>query len=420
MAKQSPFSSLYSKLSKATCWVIIVIFLQLIATPYRVPAVNELSHESYTPLTVKLISAAPRVGGKDSAWLLGQGVEACAELGIAVAISQGDDNSRNCDCCTSDSAEQIAVFRTATPTTVIVQWVMRHYDVSHAALRWWTSDAMKVDLTVRKVTASILYPSKWYAADNWLLRRVCGFCGGADGYQGFIYKAVVEGLPLNKAVTYYVGASSQRPAVHQLTLRDAATASNKASHTVVVADIGVRGGQHTWAAVSEVVQTRAIDQVLAVGDISYHNGYAKVYDEFFRLMQAMHIFPSVPVMTAPGNHENAYEFAAYLDRFPQPLPTIPAPRDRPGQGFYDLKNGNVHWISLNFESKGAGLEPNMIPIEDAMPLTAAEFEWLEATLRAIQKGRKAGEWVVVFAHRYVGRLCAAQHFACKYHGFRIM
>jgi hypothetical protein len=144
----------------------------------------------------------------------------------------------------------------------------------------------------------------------------------------------------------------------------------------------------------------AINQLLAVGDVSYHNGYARVYDELFRLADPLHVFSSVPLLTAPGNHENAYEFAAYLDRFPQPAPTIPAPNERPGQGFYDVIDGNVHWISLNFESKGAALSPHMIPIEDAMPLTNAEFDWLETTLGHIRRNSKAGEWIVVYSHRY--------------------
>jgi hypothetical protein len=390
--------------------LVALVGVQLFSACVRSCASTDSDNQSQAQQAARIISvaspladiigAAPYIGGKDDAWLLGQGIEACAELGV-IAANANSGSAAERDCCVSDKPEQVAVFRTATHTTVIVQWVMRQYDVSQAILQWWPSDAKSGAAAARRVNASIRAPSKWYAADNWLLRSACGFGGGPGAYKGFIYRAVVTGLPTNTPLSYAVGAGDPQMAPLRLVIRDAAGANNDmTARTIVVADIGVRGGRHTWAAVSKILGLGVINQLLAVGDVSYHNGYARVYDELFRLADSLHVFSSVPLLTAPGNHENAYEFAAYLDRFPQPTPTIPAPNERPGQGFYDVIDGNVHWISLNFESKGAALSSHMIPIEDAMPLTNAEFDWLETTLRHIRRNSKAGEWIVVYSHRY--------------------
>eukprot|EP00932_Pfiesteria_piscicida_P007295 SRR837773.17332.p2 GENE.SRR837773.17332~~SRR837773.17332.p2 ORF type:complete len:105 (+),score=21.21 SRR837773.17332:97-411(+) len=89
---------------------------------------------------------------------------------------------------------------------------------------------------------------------------------------------------------------------------------SKASRSVVVGDGGTRGGDTTWARIAGQVAKGYYDAVVSLGDFSYSNGFASIYNEFFRRMQGYNITTSIPTLVTPGNHENIYNFDAYLDR----------------------------------------------------------------------------------------------------------
>lgn len=59
------------------------------------------------------------------------------------------------------------------------------------------------------------------------------------------------------------------------------------------------------------------DFILHIGDISYADGYQPGWDLFLQKIEP--VAARIPYMTAPGNHEEFFDFAAYRNRFQMPV-----------------------------------------------------------------------------------------------------
>lgn len=289
-----------------------------------------------------------------------------------------------CNCCKGDGPEQVAIFMADVgefAAAVWVTWVQRKSD--HPAIVKWSAEGL-AETTSNGASEA---PTQGYAAAplpfTW---ASCTLCGGI--YHGFFYRVRLENVPYGVPVSYSVGDDGPSAT---FTLRSPASSS---SRVVVVGDGGTRGGDTTYSKLGSLVGH--YDALVSLGDFSYSNGFAQVYDDFFRLMQKHGVTTSVPSIVTPGNHENVYAFAAYLDRFLM----VPSSLEyqRPGRSFYHQRNGNVHWISLNFEN-ASGFPDWYVPPEHYSPLSEQEFAWLEDTLVGIRENKKAGEWIAVIAHR---------------------
>ena len=95
----------------------------------------------------------------------------------------------------------------------------------------------------------------------------------------------------------------------------------------------------------------------------------------------------VPYMTSQGNHERAYNFSHYAERF-----TMPGHGARTGNAYYSFDLGPLHVVAFNAE---AFFWPEYF--DEAY--MSRMYEWLVTDLRAANDDRANTPWVMVHGHR---------------------
>jgi acid phosphatase type 7 len=159
--------------------------------------------------------------------------------------------------------------------------------------------------------------------------------------------------------------------------------------TVRVATVGDMGGTDmadlTAYHVAMLVQGRAVDFVLNLGDIGYADGHERLWDTYLRKVETSAAY--APFMTIPGNHEGYYSFRPYDTRFRMPGPESGGNASR----WYSFDVGPVHFVSITTEGPD-GLIPYGFSPE------TEQYQWLQADLAAVDK-RNPRPWVVVSGHR---------------------
>jgi predicted MPP superfamily phosphohydrolase len=165
-----------------------------------------------------------------------------------------------------------------------------------------------------------------------------------------------------------------------------APASSDRLRVVVMADMG--RSPDSWRLWS-LAQEQAPDLILLPGDLSYANGNADQWDEWFSHVEGL--AATVPVMTALGNHETycspdgvkldscAKEAFGYLEHFHM------AAGD---QLYHDFSLGPAHFTSLDTEAYHPG--DSHAPAADK----AAQNAFLQASLQ-----RAGDQWRIVYFHR---------------------
>ncbi|XP_020622284.1 acid phosphatase type 7-like [Orbicella faveolata] len=135
----------------------------------------------------------------------------------------------------------------------------------------------------------------------------------------------------------------------------------------------------------EETQEGKYDAFLHVGDFAYDmdSDNALVGDDFMNQIQSIAAY--IPYMTCPGNHEQAYNFSNYRNRFSMPGNT---------EGiFYSWNIGPAHIISLSTEVYHFyqyGLEQ-----------IVQQYEWLEKDLQEATspENRALRPWIITMGHR---------------------
>jgi UDP-2,3-diacylglucosamine pyrophosphatase LpxH len=119
--------------------------------------------------------------------------------------------------------------------------------------------------------------------------------------------------------------------------------------------------------------------ILLAGDLSYADGYPKIWDAFGQLLQTLG--SAVPVMSTGGNHEaaSAEAFLSYKVRFPSPN----AASGSPHISYYGYEVGPVHVIAL---CSYAGFSN-----------TSMQYQWLQNYL-ATKIDRVRTPWLIALTH----------------------
>ena len=95
----------------------------------------------------------------------------------------------------------------------------------------------------------------------------------------------------------------------------------------------------------------------------------------------------VPYMTSQGNHERAYNFSHYAERF-----TMPGAGVSNGNAYYSFDVGPAHVVAFNAE---AFFWPEYFDAAYARRM----YEWLVRDLRAANANRGNVPWILVHGHR---------------------
>ncbi|CAG2161782.1 unnamed protein product, partial [Oppiella nova] len=145
----------------------------------------------------------------------------------------------------------------------------------------------------------------------------------------------------------------------------------------------------TLPRLQDEVQQGLYDAILHVGDIAYdlHLDNARVGDEFMRQIEPIAAY--VPYQVCPGNHEEAYNFSNYDNRFSM----ISTGDSQINNHFWSTNIGPAHIVSISTEFYYYP-KYGTHQIEN-------QYRWLERDLSEANKpeNRAQRPWLIVMGHR---------------------
>ncbi|KAF7640474.1 Purple acid phosphatase, partial [Meloidogyne graminicola] len=113
--------------------------------------------------------------------------------------------------------------------------------------------------------------------------------------------------------------------------------------------------------------------------ILHDNGYFG--DEFMRQIESAAAY--VPYMVVVGNHENAYNFSHYINRFTMP--------NTEHNLFYSFDIGSAHFISFSTEF--------YFYLNFGVQQLATQWNWLIKDLANANRNRENVPWIITMGHR---------------------
>lgn len=122
-----------------------------------------------------------------------------------------------------------------------------------------------------------------------------GTAAATPGVAATTHRATMGGLTAGGRVRYRVGRSGAWSPVRTF-------APAPAGREFTFAHLGDNGLTANSARTWEFLEARRPDLVLIAGDLSYANGIQPVWDRWFDQIEP--VAAAIPVMAAPGNHEN--------------------------------------------------------------------------------------------------------------------
>ena len=224
--------------------------------------------------------------------------------------------------------------------------------------------------------------------------------GGSERLTRFMYNASVHGLQPGQHYFYRAAAANETGSFNSTLLdfhtvpADVGTGADKPLRVGLLGDWGLINGTETHNSLQRLVERQGLDLLVHVGDISYNlatdNG--RVGDSFLRREQS--VAGRVAYQVAVGNHEGAYNFSHYLQRFAMPNEASGSP-----SSLYSSFNvGPVHFISFDAERY---FVPDYLGYT-AMPTmeyVRQQYEWLQRDLHKAHGNRDKQPWIVAYAHR---------------------
>ncbi|CAG0884636.1 unnamed protein product, partial [Darwinula stevensoni] len=205
---------------------------------------------------------------------------------------------------------------------------------------------------------------------------------GPKKHSQYIHRVTLTNLLPNTTYDYHCGSVLAWSAGYKFTTFP--DGSDWSPRLALFGDLGLINAQSIPQLTKDVRQGM-YDAVLHVGDFAYdmNDKDGTVGDDFMELMEP--IAARLPYMTCVGNHEQAYNFTHYKQRFAMPG----------GQEnmFYTFEMGPIKFIAISTEF--------YYFLNYGYKQVVFQYEWLERTLmEANQPENRAKQpWVIVFGHR---------------------
>eukprot|EP01088_Endostelium_zonatum_P014888 TRINITY_DN342_c0_g1_i1.p1 TRINITY_DN342_c0_g1~~TRINITY_DN342_c0_g1_i1.p1 ORF type:complete len:499 (-),score=76.96 TRINITY_DN342_c0_g1_i1:47-1543(-) len=267
------------------------------------------------------------------------------------------------DCCaTPNLPEQIHLSLTKDPSQMVITWV------TSTSI---TTSYAYYSLQGSTPSTSILAKTYTYTTAGWL---------------GNIHTATLPKLLPFTSYSYRVGSfNGGWSQTFNFTTRGNVSTNSPLTFPIsfgVVADLGTvsAGANETIDNLIREVSHSKWNGIIHAGDISYADGYQGRWDEFLRKVQPM--TTSIPYITAPGNHELAFEFSSYRHRFNNPIPCNSCM-------YYSFDwSSSLHVLMIDTESE-----------LDVPEMTSAQVNWIAADLNEVANRKGERPFIVVFGHR---------------------
>ncbi|XP_076098898.1 acid phosphatase type 7-like [Mytilus galloprovincialis] len=208
--------------------------------------------------------------------------------------------------------------------------------------------------------------------------------GGPQQHTQFIHRVTLINLKPGTRYVYSCGNGVLMS--EKLTFVSMKDGSDWSPRIALFGDLGFVNPQSVPRLINET-KKGMYDAIFHVGDFGYdldaQNGH--IGDEFLNLVQP--IAGQVPYMTCPGNHENAYNFSNYKNRF-----TMPGDEDM-DKMFYSFNIGPAHIISISTEY--------YFYLYYGIMQVPKQYEWLENDLKEAAKpeNRAKRPWIITMGHR---------------------
>ncbi|VDN98708.1 unnamed protein product [Rodentolepis nana] len=211
--------------------------------------------------------------------------------------------------------------------------------------------------------------------------------GGEEQRVTYIHTVTLRNLQPNTSYVYKVGNNDTNGDSNwssPYTFRTLPMGSNWSVTCAMLGDLGADRG-FSIPHLEEEAKAGAYHMILHNGDFAYdfdkENG--RLGDRFMRLMQET--TARVPYMTAVGNHESAYNFSHYKNRF-----NMPGNND---DMFYSIDVGPIHWIAY--------VSDYYYYMQFGTEQIYRQYAWLEKDLQEANKpiNRAKRPWIIAFSHR---------------------
>nr|AYV89047.1 Iron/zinc purple acid phosphatase-like protein [Tetranychus truncatus] len=210
--------------------------------------------------------------------------------------------------------------------------------------------------------------------------------GGSEKRVMYIHRVTMNNLKPDQKYVYRVGSEAGWSEIFWFkTIKDGVDWSPTFA---VFGDLGNDNGK-SIPKLQQDSQDGAFDAILHVGDFAYDldSDNARVGDQFMRQVEPFAAY--VPYMATVGNHEQAYNFSNYVNRF-----TMVDTRSKEiNNHFYSYNIGPAHFISFSTEF--------YFFFEYGWSQLYTQFKWLEEDLIEATKpeNRAIRPWIITLGHR---------------------
>jgi len=205
--------------------------------------------------------------------------------------------------------------------------------------------------------------------------------GGSEKRTIYVHRVLFDKLKAGQNYLYHVGSEKGWSSIYYFTALKGVN-DDWSPRFAVYGDMGNKNGR-SLGYLQQETQRGHFDAILHVGDMAYDmdTNNARVADQFMRQIEPIAAY--VPYMTVVGNHENAYNFSNYVNRFTMP-----------GGGanlMYSFDIGRAHFIVLSTEF--------YFYVEYGWQQIANQYEWLQQDLKKANANRDNVPWIVTMGHR---------------------
>lgn len=207
--------------------------------------------------------------------------------------------------------------------------------------------------------------------------------GGSAKRVLYMHRVLLTDLKPGEDYVYHCGSSDGWSAVYWFTAKQEGT--DWSPRLVVYGDLGNYNAQ-SLPRLQEEVQKGMYDAVLHVGDMAYNldSENAAIGDEFMRQIETIAAY--VPYQVCVGNHENAYNFSNYVNRF-----SMMNLEGDINNHFYSFDVGPAHVIAFSTEF--------YFYVWYGWEQIARQYEWLEQDLMKASRNRAERPWIITMGHR---------------------
>lgn len=211
---------------------------------------------------------------------------------------------------------------------------------------------------------------------------------GTERRKLFIHRVYLNDLNANTTYKYHVGSTQGWSEI--FTFHTFPMGHEWSPRFVIYGDLGNVNGR-TLSRLQDEIQSGNHDLVLHLGDFAYdlHDDNGRMGDQFMRQIEPIAAY--VPYQVLPGNHDNAYNFSHYNNRF-----TMHSEGDNvTNNHFWSYNIGPVHLIAFSTEF--------LYYTKYGKQQIRNQFDWLEHDLIEANRpeNRAIRPWIVTAGHRAI-------------------